>query len=99
MTIRFTIPAAVALALPLGEMSTRAEGFGLAQTTFRFDQSRLPTGDIAVLCARPMATFMLFELRALASRHDVADDNDLLSEVARAIEYTKTALAASRAIA
>lgn len=99
MTIRFTIPAAAALALPLGEMGNRAEEFGLAQTTFRFDQSRLPSGDIAVLCARPMATFLLFELRALASRPDVADDASLSSSVARAIDSAKTALAASRAIA
>lgn len=99
MTIRFTIPAAVALALPLGEMGNRAEEFGLAQTTFRFDQSRLPSGDVAVLCARPMATFLLFELRALASRPDVAVDNNLSSSVVLAIEHAKTALAASRAIA
>lgn len=99
MTVQFTIPAAVALALPLGEVTGRAETFGLSRATFRFDQASLPSGDIAVYCARPMATFMLFELRALAHRANQVSDASLSSSVAEAIQSTKAALAAARAIA
>jgi len=99
MTIRFTMPAAVALALPLGDMSSRAEAFGLAQATFRFDHSLMPSGDVAILCARPMATFLLFELRALAARPTIGHDEALSAGVALAIDHAKAALAASRAIA